>query len=83
MQIIHDLSRHAAEKAAESIFTVAMTSPRLDMINVVSLTAALLLGQAAKDTTRLKQEDLAMMMLRGELPDVVEQAVRDFESQRG
>lgn len=68
MEIVHDLARHAAEEAAERMFMIAMTAPRAEMVNLISVTSALVLGQAAQRLANQDAETIAKVM-RGELHD--------------
>lgn len=76
MDIIHDLARHAAEKAAQSAFIVAMTAPRAEMVNLISITAALMLGQSGIKVANQSAEKLAEFIV-GRMTDG--QGLREYD----
>jgi hypothetical protein len=89
MNIIHDLSKLAAEKAVESMKIVAGTAPDLRMIPVISLVGCLLCGHAAASIIE-QQTDEALAKLDPEQrrmfdeimkhkPSFKRQGVRDFD----
>jgi hypothetical protein len=85
MHIVHDLARHAAEKASESVFIVAMTAPEIDMINLVSVTACMLLGHTAQQVANKDAKELARLLMPPGHPlreyDGSFSATRDFGHQ--
>jgi hypothetical protein len=56
-QIMLDLARHAAQKAFESIVTVAETAPDDRMVNSILLSACAMLGRAADRTVAEHAEE--------------------------
>lgn len=89
-EITRDLSRNAAEKALESIKTVARTAFDQRMSNVIMLSACLMVGEAAEKTIVMRMEQAVDRMppdVRAKFdelfkepePQQKRQGVRDFD----
>lgn len=81
-QLAHDLAKHAAEKAVESIHTVAQTAPDLRTTNVIMVSACQMVGYAAEKYIEKRTQEV-LDRLPDELRRQVEAVINKPEEPSG